>query len=77
MRDMANKKISQERFLNERDVARELGIPSSTLRSMRFRDMGPRYFKLGRAVRYARVDLEDWLSQRVVVTGNLSGESRL
>ncbi len=59
------------RLLTEREAAEFLGIAPGTLRVSR--STGPipgriflPYVKLGRAVRYDRATLRDWLAARVV-----------
>jgi hypothetical protein len=41
-------------------------IPLATLTRWRYADEGPRYFKIGRAVRYCRSDLDRWLAAQAV-----------
>ena len=41
-----------------------LGLSSSTLAKLRVFGGGPSFLKLGRAVRYAREDLDAWLTSR-------------
>lgn len=50
----------------EKDVADMLKISVRTLRHWRYRgkDLGPRYYKAGRAVRYMGNDINQWLSAR-------------
>jgi predicted DNA-binding transcriptional regulator AlpA len=47
-------------------AAEKTGLAASTLRKLRLTGEGPRFLKLGRAVRYRESDLEDWLEQRAV-----------
>ena len=42
-------------------AARRLGVSPSFLAKARMQGVGPRYRKLGRAVRYAQADLDHWL----------------
>lgn len=51
-------------LLNERDVARVTGLSLATVRRWRLLRSGPRFLKIGAAVRYRREDLEAWLSTR-------------
>jgi hypothetical protein len=44
------------------DAARYLGLAESTLAKMRLRGDGPAYSKAGRAVIYARAELDRWLA---------------
>lgn len=55
--------ISDE-MLYPAQVADALKITPKTLEQWRWRGEGPRFFKLGRMVRYRRSDLEAWLSVR-------------
>lgn len=43
------------------DAARYLGLQEGSLRQMRMRGEGPRYYKIGRAVRYRISDLDKWI----------------
>lgn len=43
------------------EVAVYLGISPRTLENKRYDGTGPRYIKAGRAVRYRRKDVEQWL----------------
>ena len=50
-----------ETLLDTAAAARRLGVSSSFLAKARMKGVGPRYRKLGRAVRYAHADLDRWL----------------
>ena len=50
-----------ERLMNEQQVAEVLGRPPRTLRQWRYLGVGPRYLKVGAAVRYRPSDIEEWL----------------
>lgn len=43
-----------------------IGLSRSTLEKLRVFGGGPTYLKLGRAVRYGQVDLDEWLAARLV-----------
>jgi Helix-turn-helix domain len=45
-------------MLNEKQAAAELGLAVATLRTWRCREKGPRFHKLGGAVRYDSVEIE-------------------
>ena len=47
-----------DRLLNERDVAARLGLSVATLRRWRLVRQGPKWLKLGSAVRYRPADIE-------------------
>jgi predicted DNA-binding transcriptional regulator AlpA len=49
-----------------REVADLLGLSVATLRAWRHRGQGPRFLRLGRAVRYLPADLEDFVRASAV-----------
>ncbi|MDB5693086.1 MAG: transcriptional regulator [Alphaproteobacteria bacterium] len=51
-----------------RGAAEYTGLAVSTLQKLRIFGGGPRYLKLGRAVRYRLEDLEGWLADRTVAS---------
>jgi excisionase family DNA binding protein len=55
------------RALTEREVAERLGLSVATLRAWRHRGQGPRFLRLGRAVRYLPDDLDDFVRASAVV----------
>lgn len=57
---------SQPAALNTQGAANYLGLAESTLEKARVSGTGPKYLKLGRAVRYRIADLNEWLAERVV-----------
>lgn len=52
--------------LDTHEAAVRTGLAASTLRKLRLTGEGPRFLKLGRAVRYRDTDLEAWLNARSV-----------
>lgn len=52
--------------LDTHEAAARTGLASSTLRKLRLTGHGPRFVKLGRAVRYRESDLDAWLEERCV-----------
>ena len=54
-------------LLNQKQAARIAGLSPRTFEKMRYEDRGPKWRKIGRAVRYERKDLEDWLRSMPVV----------
>jgi predicted DNA-binding transcriptional regulator AlpA len=54
------------RALTEREVSDLLGLSVATLRAWRHRGQGPRFLRLGRAVRYLPADLEDFVRASTV-----------
>jgi predicted DNA-binding transcriptional regulator AlpA len=51
-------------LLNEYDVARITGLSVASVRRWRFLKQGPRYLKIGSAVRYKAEDIAAWLESR-------------
>lgn len=47
-----------DRILSDAQVAERLGVSLFTVRAWRYRGMGPRFLKMGRAVRYRSQDVE-------------------
>ena len=53
-----------ESLLNEHDVARITGLSVASVRRWRLLREGPKYIKIGAAVRYPQQSLADWLQSR-------------
>ena len=53
-----------ETLLNEHDVARITGLSVASVRRWRLLRQGPKYLKIGAAVRYKRDDLAAWIEAR-------------
>lgn len=51
-------------LFNDRQVAERLGVSVALVRRWRLLGQGPRYCKLGAAVRYRPEDLAAWLESR-------------
>ena len=51
-------------FLNEKEVAKILGLSVATLRKWRLQGHGPTYRKFGTAVRYSVDAVEDWIRRQ-------------
>jgi len=64
-------------LLNETQVADQLAISPRTLQMWRYKGGGPRYLKIGAAVRYRPEDVEDWLEQQVRVSSSDPGPQTL
>jgi len=62
-RDGAAKEQLQT-LLNEYDVARITGLSVASVRRWRLLRQGPRYLKIGAAVRYKPEDISAWLASR-------------
>jgi len=53
-----------ETLLNEREVARVTGMSLASVRRWRLLRQGPRFLKIGSAVRYKPEDISAWLESR-------------
>ena len=51
-------------LLNEHDVARITGLSVASVRRWRLLRQGPKYLKIGAAVRYKAEDISIWLESR-------------
>jgi predicted site-specific integrase-resolvase len=50
-------------------AAAMLKVPEKTLTQWRYLGRGPAYSRVGKYVRYRRVDIEKWLEERSVTPG--------
>lgn len=57
-------------MMNVEEAARYVRLATSTLNRFRSAGSGPRYAKLGGAVRYRKADLDAWLSSRIITSTN-------
>jgi hypothetical protein len=63
-------KVNLDTLIDERKTAKALCCTVSTLRKWRLLERGPAYCKVGRLVRYAEGDLQEFLAaNRVQPTG--------
>jgi predicted DNA-binding transcriptional regulator AlpA len=60
-------------LLNEHDVARATCLSVATVRRWRLLRQGPKYIKIGAAVRYKPEDLSAWLESRPAYCGQQEG----
>ncbi len=58
---MAPTSNPQQELLTERDVARITGLSVASVRRWRLLRQGPKYLKIGAAVRYRAEDISMWL----------------
>jgi predicted DNA-binding transcriptional regulator AlpA len=72
---MANQNNLNE-LLTEHDVARITGMSVASVRRWRLLGQGPKYLKIGAAVRYRSEDLSAWLASRPTGGEGHSLESR-
>jgi predicted DNA-binding transcriptional regulator AlpA len=67
----------KKELVTDRELA-EMGVASvRTLQTWRLLGRGPRYVKVGRAVRYRIADIEAWLAARAVTPASSSEPSRV
>ena len=59
---------SDKRTLTDVEVAARLGVSRFTVRSWRLKGLGPRFLKIGRAVRYRPQDVDEYERQALVET---------
>ena len=69
---MATANNSIETLLNERDVARIANLSVASVRRWRLLRQGPKYLKIGAAVRYKAEDISAWLESRPSGGGHLA-----
>ena len=62
----------QTDILNTREAAAYTRLGKPTLERFRLTGEGPRFAKLGGAVRYRRCDLDAWLESRLVTSTSAS-----
>ena len=71
-RDVALEKSSDrgsgKSTLTDIEVASRLGVSRFTVRSWRLKGVGPRFLKMGRAVRYRSRDVDEYERQALVET---------
>jgi excisionase family DNA binding protein len=66
---------SENRSLTDVEVAERLGVSRFTVRSWRLKGVGPRFLKMGRAVRYRSQDVDEYERQALVETQASSDHS--
>ena len=57
--------LEDEPLVDTNEAARILGTTQAAVTQMRVRNVGPRFVKLGRSVRYRPQDLRDWIEEHV------------
>ena len=68
---------SGNRPLTDIEVAERLGVSRFTVRSWRLKGVGPRFLKMGRAVRYRSQDVDEYERQALVETHVDSDRTRV
>lgn len=59
---------SAKRTLTDVEVAARLGVSRFTVRAWRLKGLGPRFLKMGRAVRYRPQDVDEYERHALVET---------
>lgn len=54
----------KSRYFDNREAAAYLRVSESFLNKTRHFGTGPRFYRIGRTIRYAVEDLDDWMSER-------------
>jgi len=65
-----------EELLTEHDVSRVTGLSVSSVRRWRLLRQGPKYIKIGSAVRYRSQDVAAWLESRPTGGGQSQSEAK-
>lgn len=55
-------------LFDERVVAQVLGVSRAWCQRARWRGGGPRFFKIGRSVRYRKADIHEWMGKPLAST---------
>ena len=63
--------MEQIQMLTEKEISELLRIPLQTLRNQRSTGRGLPYFKIGKSVRYSKVDVVEYLDERRISTERL------
>jgi predicted DNA-binding transcriptional regulator AlpA len=58
--------MTEKRYINDREAAAISGFQTQTLRNWRHRGVGPAYSKIGRAIRYDRAEVIEFIEKRKV-----------
>ena len=66
--DLSFTGVPAKRTLTDVEVAARLGVSRFTVRSWRLKGIGPRFLKMGRAVRYRPDDVDEYERQALVET---------
>jgi excisionase family DNA binding protein len=63
-----------EPLLSAQDLADFLDVPLATIYAWRYRGDGPPGFRVGRHLRFRRVDVEGWIEERVRQAARLDSD---
>lgn len=56
-------------WIEAADIAAEIGVPLATVYLWNHKGTGPRFYRLGRHVRYRRADVDAWLEEHAQTQG--------
>ncbi|MFF4907194.1 helix-turn-helix transcriptional regulator [Streptomyces sp. NPDC001260] len=56
--------MASDKLLSSEDLADYLGVPVATIHQWSHRGIGPQPLKIGKYIRYRRVEVEAWLDSR-------------
>lgn len=54
-------------WLSPEQLAKELGVPLSTIYQWRYKGTGPKAHRFGRHIRFRRSDVDEWIEGRADV----------
>jgi predicted DNA-binding transcriptional regulator AlpA len=58
--------MTNETYLTPREAAAYLKSSTSTLAKRRLRGLEPKYYRIGRAIRYRKIDLDEFITLTAV-----------
>ena len=56
--------MDPQSLMSPQDLADKLGLPLASIYNFNYRGTGPRRIRVGRHVRYRRVDVEAWIERQ-------------
>jgi len=68
MNDTPRPPLGHDEYLTIEEVMTLLRLPRSTLSNWRYRQVGPRYVRVGRQVRYPSSAVRDFLEEHTIST---------
>lgn len=64
--------MEQTRLVDTKGASEHIGLAESTLEKLRVAGDGPKFAKLGRAVRYRLCDLDAWAAERLQTSTSMA-----
>lgn len=64
----------EKRMISPKQAAETFGLNEGTLANWRSQKRGPKYYKVGRLVKYRLEDVEAWVNKHPVLTVDSLGE---